>query len=90
MSAVGHSRRFRPHQTMSVLTPITQIGDPLRRSKRAKSGIQLYPQSSEGKSSHYEATNIRCVYYKEEPKPDTMERRENVRTKTPRLCTSAK
>jgi hypothetical protein len=67
-----------------------QIGDPLRRSKRAKSGIQLYPQSSEGKSSHYEATNIRCVYYKEEPKPDTMERRENVRTKTPRLCTSAK
>jgi hypothetical protein len=41
----------------------------------ARSGIQLYPQSSEGKSSHYEATgdyhNSRCVYYKEEPKPAT-------------------
>jgi hypothetical protein len=39
----------------------------------AISGIQLYPQSSEGKSSHYEATddyhNSRYVYYKEESKP---------------------
>jgi hypothetical protein len=34
-----------------------------------------YPQPSEGRSSHYEATgdylNSRCVYYKEEPKPAT-------------------
>jgi hypothetical protein len=39
----------------------------------ARSGIQLYPQSSERKSSHYEATgdyhNSRCIYYKEELKP---------------------
>jgi hypothetical protein len=34
-----------------------------------------YPQPSEGRSSHYEATcdylNSRCVFYKEGPKPAT-------------------
>jgi hypothetical protein len=46
-----------------------------KMTRWARSGIQLYPQSSEGKSSRYEATgdylNSRCVYYKEEPKPAT-------------------
>jgi hypothetical protein len=52
-----------------------QEGERLARPLRARSGIQLYLQPSEGRSSHYEATgdylNSRCVYYKEEPKPAT-------------------
>jgi hypothetical protein len=63
--SAGLNVRSGPESCRDIRSPPRQL--------RARSGIQLYPQSSDGKSSHYEATgdyhNSRCVYYKEKPKP---------------------
>jgi hypothetical protein len=58
------------------------------------SDIQLIPNQAREDRRIYQATgdylNSRCVFTKGDQNLPPMERRENVRTKTPCLCTAEK
>ena len=66
------------HSGFAVMSGLSSTADIRLRYIEDATGDErhsAYPQPSEGRSSHYEATgdylNSRCVFYKEEPKPAT-------------------